>query len=115
MDRPARQSKTPDAAIAYAVTMLCTQFSSNDHTKDVMDNLQLLLDRASRDPAFEDMRSAARRLIAARREDLADGGRRFFAVRIEERAAVEAFAWRRFCELFDEARSVAPNHSRREA
>lgn len=115
MDKVSRQSKTPDAAIAYAVTMLCTQFASDEHTKDAMDNLQLMLDRSSQDPAFAGMRSAARRLIAARREDLADGGRRFFAVRIEERATVEAFAWQRFCELFEEALAVKPHHARREA
>lgn len=108
-----RQSKTPDAAIAYAVTVICCQFASDDHTKDIMDSLQLMLDRSSGDPAFAGVRFAAERLIEARRADLADGGKRFFAVRVEERSAVEAFAWQRFCELFETALSVQPRHKKK--
>jgi hypothetical protein len=114
MDKgPERQSKTPDAAIAYAVTVICCQFTSDDHTKDIMDSLQLMLDRSSNDPSFSGVREAALRLIEARRADLADGGRRFFGVRIDERAAVEAFAWRRFCELFETALAVQPRAKRK--
>jgi hypothetical protein len=108
----ARQSKTPDAAIAHGVTMLCCQFMSDTHTKDVLDGLQMLLDRASSDPAFAGMRDAAVKLIAARREDQAIGGSRFFAVRVEERQTVEEFAWRRFCELYETAIAVVPRAKR---
>lgn len=107
-----KQSKTPDAAIAYGVTLICCQFMSDTHTRDVLDGLQMLLDRASTDQAFAGMRSAAVRLIAARREDQALGGSRFFAARVEERQAVEEFAWRRFCELYDTAIAVAPRVKR---
>lgn len=112
-DARSRQALTPDAAIAYAVTVICCQFMKDDHTRDIMDNLPLLLDRASDDPAFVEIRLAAQRLIDARRADLAAGaGAQFHAARIEERKAVEAFAWRRFCELFETALAQAPRKGR---
>lgn len=111
-ERAARASKTPDAAIAHGVTLLCCQFSSDLHTKDVMDSLQILLDRSSGDPQFAGMREAAVRLIEARREDQALGGSRFFAARVDLRRTVEAFAWQRFCELYETAISVQPRSKR---
>lgn len=107
-----RQALTPDAAISYGVTVICCQFMSDRHTRDIMDNLPLLLDRASDNPAFLEIRLAAQRLIDARRADLATGGKDFHRVRIDERKAVEAFAWKRFCALFETALAQAPRKGR---
>ena len=110
-----RQALSPDVAIAYGLTVICCQFQSDEHTRDIMETLPMLLDRASDRPAFAGIRAAAQRLIDARRRDLSTGGQEFFAARIDERRAVELFAWQRFCELYDEARAATPKHAQRDA
>lgn len=110
-----RQSKTPDAALAYGVTVLCCQFKGDAHTSDILGVLPLLLERSSGDPAFAGIRDAALSLLAAHRQEQEGVTGAFLGARIDGRKAVEDFAWRRFCDLYDVARSVTPRHARRDS